>query len=123
MASDGGGGLFRRIMVPVDGSALAERPLPAAMRITGATGAAVHLVRVVEPPDATPGTAPQDAAPVRIADWLRMVQAEAAAHLDVLRGRADLAGLPVDVRGAWPIGPARPQRPCSTTSATPASTW
>ena len=110
-------------MVPVDGSAPAERALPAAMRVAVATGAAMHLVRVVEPPEAAPRTAPQDAAPVRIADWLRTAQAEAAAHPDVLRGRADPAGR--RSKCAAPDGSARRgrQRPCSTTSAAPASTW
>lgn len=44
--------MFRHIMAPLDGSDLAERALPCAERLARATGATMHLVRVVEsPPD------------------------------------------------------------------------
>jgi hypothetical protein len=39
--------MFTQILVPLDGSALAERALPAAARLAAATGAALRLVRVV----------------------------------------------------------------------------
>jgi len=42
--------MLSKIMIPVDGSALAERALPYAEQIAGITGAALYLVRVVEPP-------------------------------------------------------------------------
>lgn len=41
--------MVRQIMVPLDGSALAERALPGAVRLATATGATLRLVRVVEP--------------------------------------------------------------------------
>jgi nucleotide-binding universal stress UspA family protein len=40
--------MFNKIMVPLDGSSLAERALPYAERLAGATGATIHLVAVVE---------------------------------------------------------------------------
>ena len=42
--------MFKQIMVPLDGSARAERALPVAERLAAAVGAILHLVRVVEPP-------------------------------------------------------------------------
>ena len=46
--------MFQQIMVPLDGSELAEQALPCAARLGVATGATLHLVHVVElapPPD------------------------------------------------------------------------
>lgn len=42
--------MFRRILVPLDGSALAEQAIPIAGRIARATGASVVLVQVISPP-------------------------------------------------------------------------
>lgn len=42
--------MFTHIMVPLDGSELAERALPTAERLAAATGATLHLVRVVDLP-------------------------------------------------------------------------
>ena len=40
--------MFERIVVPLDGSALAENALPAAEELARLTGAPIHLVRVVD---------------------------------------------------------------------------
>ncbi len=40
--------MFRRIIVPLDGSELAERALPQAEELSRLTGAPIHLVRVVD---------------------------------------------------------------------------
>ena len=40
--------MYRRIVVPLDGSALAERALPEAEKLAGLSGAPLHLVRVVD---------------------------------------------------------------------------
>ena len=40
--------MFERIVVPLDGSELAEQALPAAEGLAGLTGAPLHLVRVVD---------------------------------------------------------------------------
>lgn len=42
--------MFKRILVPLDGSALAEQAVPTAGRIARATGGSVVLLRVVLPP-------------------------------------------------------------------------
>jgi len=44
--------MFRHILVPLDGSERAERALPVAERLAGATDATIHLVRVSELPPA-----------------------------------------------------------------------
>ncbi len=41
--------MFKRILVPLDGSTLAEQALPAAARLARATGGSVLLVRIVNP--------------------------------------------------------------------------
>jgi nucleotide-binding universal stress UspA family protein len=40
--------MYRRIIVPLDGSALAEQALAQATELSGLTGAPVHLLRVVD---------------------------------------------------------------------------
>jgi len=42
--------MFKRILVPLDGSALAEQAIPTAGRIARATGGSVVLLRVIIPP-------------------------------------------------------------------------
>ncbi len=42
--------MFKRILVPLDGSALAEQALPTAARLARASGSCVILLRVVSPP-------------------------------------------------------------------------
>src|SRR5436853_582850 len=54
--------MFAHIMVPLDGSELAERALPCAERLAVAAGATLHLVRIVEPP-AWPAYVPLTRAP------------------------------------------------------------
>ena len=41
--------MFKHILVPLDGSPLAERALPIAARIARASGAQIHLIQVVNP--------------------------------------------------------------------------
>ncbi len=40
--------MYRRIVVPLDGSELAERALPEAEKLAGLSGAPLHLIRVVD---------------------------------------------------------------------------
>lgn len=42
--------MFKRILVPLDGSALAEKALPTAARLARASGGTVILLRVISPP-------------------------------------------------------------------------
>lgn len=55
-------------------------------------------MRAVEPPGADDETATQGGVLPDLADELRAAQAEAAAYLDALRARADLTGLPAEMR-------------------------
>lgn len=76
--------MFERIMVPLDGSALAERALSCARRLAAATGATLHLVRVVEPPAALTPTGLY--APINVYDELMGAERrEAAAYLERMR--------------------------------------
>jgi len=60
--------MFKHIMVPVNGSELAERALPCARRLAMATGATVHLVRVVAALPEQPWVVPAYYAPPDIYD-------------------------------------------------------
>ena len=42
--------MFKRIVVPSDGSSRAERALPVAARIASASGGSLLLVQVISPP-------------------------------------------------------------------------
>src|SRR5215210_5307823 len=54
VSSARGATVYRRIIVPLDGSALAEQALPQAEGLARLTAAPLHLVRVIAP--AGPGT-------------------------------------------------------------------
>jgi nucleotide-binding universal stress UspA family protein len=41
--------MISKVMLPLDGSAMAERALPIAQQVAAATSAEIHIVRVVEP--------------------------------------------------------------------------
>ncbi len=75
--------MFDRIMIPLDGSELAEQALPRAAYLAAATGGVLHLVRVIEPPAAvrTQGLG----APVNVhAESIATQRQEAAAYLERL---------------------------------------
>lgn len=99
--------MFCRIMVPLDGSELAERALPCAQRFAGAGGAVLHLVRVVEAPVRStwvPG-------PVFVAvraydDPVERATDEATTYLTRLHMRLAAAGLGVTV--AHPVETSGP---------------
>ncbi len=75
--------MFDRIMVPLDGSELAERALPYARELAAATNATLHLVRVVDLPPAV--KVHRLGAPVNV-------------YLDEARAREETAGRPVTVQ-------------------------
>jgi len=89
--------MFKQIMVPADGSELAERALPCVKRLARETDATIHLVRVVEPPPppwATAGlTAPMGGDAYD--DVLVADTRAATAYLETLRERLAAAGLAV----------------------------
>ena len=89
--------MFEQIMVPVDGSELAERALPCAERLARETNATIHLVRVVEPP-APPWAAAGLTAPMVVYEYddvLAVDTRAATAYLETLRDRLAAAGLAV----------------------------
>lgn len=93
--------MFRQIMVPLDGSALAERPLAIVEQLAPVTGATIHLVTVAEPLP-HPGWAPMPAyvdptiyelTTANTTAYLgrqrdRLARAGAAAHIALLGGSA-----------------------------------
>jgi nucleotide-binding universal stress UspA family protein len=87
--------MFTQIMVPLDGSELAERALPCAERLARATGATLHLVRVAGPVFARDTDADQEA---DYADFLLAEMRDADAYLEQVRARLDAAGLTVRAR-------------------------
>ncbi len=81
--------MLARILVPLDGSALAERALPVAARLARASGGKLLLLRVyqVMPSEFTPElVVGNDTGDLR----------EARAYLARVSGRADLAGIPIE---------------------------
>lgn len=82
--------MFRTILLPLDGSALAEAAIPWAAEIGEASHATMRLLRVV-PLRQRPGAAPLD-----IIDR-RLGQAEAEAYLDALASELARLGLDVEL--------------------------
>jgi nucleotide-binding universal stress UspA family protein len=74
---------LRRLLVPLDGSALAEAALPLATELSAATGAQLLLLRVE--PWLTVGSAPYGAVP----EFTKMEDDAAAAAADYLAGVRD----------------------------------
>ena len=85
--------MFQQIMVPLDGSELAERALPCAARLGVATGATLHLVHAVElVPPPTVGFA-LAYMPGRIhGNLVAQETQQATAYLDKMRERVAATG-------------------------------
>lgn len=78
--------MFRQIMVPLDGSALAEQALPQAEYLASVSGGTLHLVRVVERP--SPVRMHGVGAPVNVYEQVIAEQRqEAADYLEEVRSR------------------------------------
>jgi len=89
--------MFDRIMVPLDGSELAERALPYARELAAATRATLHLVRVVDLPPAV--KTHRLGAPVNVyAEVIAAQREEANAYLEEARAREESAGRTVTVQ-------------------------
>ncbi len=86
--------MYRRVLVPLDGSALAERALPHAERLVAA-GGELRLVEVVQPGPVIPalgtreiaGAAQAEALMRELRDAIDRPRKEAAAYLDRVRAR------------------------------------
>jgi len=89
--------MFDRIMVPLDGSKLAERALPYARELAAAANAALHLVRVVDLPPAV--KTHRLGAPVNVyAEVIAAQREEANAYLEDARAREQSVGRLVTVQ-------------------------
>jgi nucleotide-binding universal stress UspA family protein len=87
--------MYRRIVVPLDGSPLAEQAVPAAEELSRLTGAPLHVVRiaaVVKPGQFGVFAALEAAA---YADVVSTDDAESAAYLEAMRTRLAERGLTV----------------------------
>jgi nucleotide-binding universal stress UspA family protein len=88
--------MFQQIMVPLDGSELAERALPCAARLGVATGATLHLVHVVElAPPLTWPFAPAYLPGSVYDDLVAQETQQATAYLDTMRARVAAGGVHV----------------------------
>jgi nucleotide-binding universal stress UspA family protein len=88
--------MFQQIMVPLDGSELAERALPCAERLGVATGATLHLVHVVElAPPLTWPFAPAYVPDSIYDDLVAQEIQQAKAYLDKMRERVAAGGVHV----------------------------
>jgi nucleotide-binding universal stress UspA family protein len=95
--------MYQRILVPLDGSELAESILPVVQRLAGGVGAETILLRVVEPLSAGEAFA---AAGVVLPDTLLERQLEAKTYLEAVRHRLRDTGIVArpDVRTGAPAG-------------------
>ncbi|HZS76797.1 MAG TPA: universal stress protein [Ktedonobacteraceae bacterium] len=91
--------MFRRILVPLDGSARAERALPVAARLARACGGSIFLVRVVSTAPAQMPSVPAKPNPVQMVSetdrQLAESYLEGVARSDVLSGLAVHIQVPV----------------------------
>src|SRR5581483_6666272 len=102
------GHMFRNILVPLDGSQLADYALSFAARLARRTDANLHLVRVVEPPVMWQGPGMEgtySSAEHQQEVMSRMIDA-ASAHLRTAANRLARTGL--CVKTAQLEGPAAP---------------
>lgn len=88
---------YERIVVPLDGSELAERALPHAMAVAQATGTPIHLLRIVDILPLTQlsavGPGGEPAAVFAALDLVQAEEATATDYLDALRQRLVGQGL------------------------------
>lgn len=89
--------VLRRILLPLDGSARAERAIPWVIALGRAFGSEVVLLRVVE------GRTASDGAWTDPVSW-RMERSEAVAYLERVKTRIEEAGIRVDID----VGVGRP---------------
>ncbi len=81
--------MYKRILVPLDGSELAERILPHVEAVAKATGAETLLIRTTDPRHASIAAE----APTEARKWLDTDQAQAAKYLEGVAKRLQDAGI------------------------------
>lgn len=74
----------RQILVPLDGSLLAEQVLPHAIQLAQASTSNLHLVQVITPPMIFPTLAMPAPTPVNIQHWTTTARLEAEHYLDCM---------------------------------------
>src|SRR5947209_20410232 len=85
--------MFKRIVVPLDGSGRAERALPIAARLARASGASIFLLRVVSTAPASYPSAP--ARPILIQTVGEVDKVQAESYLEGIATSEFLTGIPV----------------------------
>lgn len=85
--------MFRRIVVPLDGSGRAERSLPIAARLARASGGSIFLVRVLDTSPASLPSAP--GRPLLIQSISETDRTLAESYLTALACSDLLTGIPV----------------------------
>lgn len=92
--------MYKRILVPLDGSELAERIVPHVEAIAKGTGAEIVLLRITDPMHATIAAE----APTEARKWLEDDQARAARYLEGVAKQLKDAGLAtrIDVAAGEP---------------------
>lgn len=85
--------LFRTILLPLDGTPLAEMAIPAARQFAQDTGAVIHLVRVVELHDAENGLTTNQVFIDLDGPKGQPIIRQAACYLERIRLRLQLAGI------------------------------
>ncbi len=86
--------MFRRILVPLDGSTRAERAIPVAARLAHTSGGSVILVRVVSKSSGLwPSAAPQTTLAQQV---IAADRAEAEQYLSAVSTSLELEGVPTE---------------------------
>lgn len=87
--------MFEQILVPLDGSPLAERAIPAAARIARVFGGTIIVMSAVAPQVSTAKFRPPETYPTATPEE---ELAEATAYLDTLAQSEQLQGIPTEVQ-------------------------
>lgn len=80
---------FKRILVPLDGSPLAERALPAALALAQKFGSQIILLRVLDIPVPTPPTSHPEVTIGWVREARQQARQEAQSYLEAVQGELD----------------------------------
>jgi nucleotide-binding universal stress UspA family protein len=85
--------VFKSILVPLDGSPLAERALPAALALGQKFGSQIILLRVLDIPVPTPPTSRPEVTIGWVREARQHAHQEAASYLEAVQGELDRQGI------------------------------